>query len=1007
MKAKFPSGFRSRAIPMAATFVLTVSTTHIYGQTFEIDPTTPIPTTLTSAFQTEWNTDGATESWTADQITLDAGAPVSGILTGTITGNDPKLIRTGTNIGTGDGTIIEFSLKKEAGDTSRIDLFWTDDSGGFSTTNSFRIPAGEIPSDGEFHTVRITFSGQLEGNLTAIRFDPAADAPGNGTAVSVDYFRIFSEAPANPPLIWDPNQTGGVSGGAGLWDTTSNFWWNGTAQTNWPATSNGDNRARLNAPAGTITIQPAGITAAELDFTAASYTLAGGPLTLDGIATVRAPGNGNIFIEAPLAGSADTIFASGGYSFSAASTQTGQLHFRGSRLVVGVDNALGSGPVILGNGGNFFLSSAGEPRSISNNVEIRSNRFISQNTTFVPDAESFETTLEGDVTLNLSSPGDIFIRKPIAMNGVVSGTGVDGKSLFFDGDAGVLTLGNASNTFVGNIQWNNSSTLVAGTDGSLGDVANILVFNAGEGALQQSAAFDIAREVTINGGAAGILRSDFDSTWTGPLPVIRPENTRFFKAGTGKLTLDTTVTLGGGTQTRGGILEVGPGGTLIHGGTWDNNHGVAGGATFRVNGGSFQIPGSFYGVGNGINPDTEALFEMTAGTYTHTGGALLVGFKGNGRFVLDDGAVTLNQINYGDGEAGRTANVELNGGTLAMAFADRRVRWPHLRMPPILFNGTTLSPVENQADYLRSGTDGTTTFLVGDGGAKFDTAGFDMGIVNTLQTSPSLTTADGGLTKTGIGSLFLTGAQTYNGATTVSAGSFGGNGSLQSSVTVAPGAGLAVQIGQTGGTAGVDFSQLNVNGTLALPDSLNIRVLPGAEPFTEANGTLTVATASAGITGFNAANVTFDTTGFTGTGTFTADVSGNSLVLNYSAGSASGFSAFAGTITNAALRGPLDDADGDGVSNLIEYVLGGDPNISDPSVRPEQTVNASDVTIDFSIREAAATDTTVNVEVSTDLVDWTTIAPIPVTGSGPQSVTVPRGSATKLFLRVAAELNVP
>lgn len=191
----------------------------IYSQTVEIDPVTPIPGSHTSIFATEWNTDGDTESWTANaQYTLSPSTPTGGLLTGTqgATDTDPTLTRSGLNLLSSPDTIIEFNITKDITDTSRIDLFWADDAGGIAGVRSLSITQPTFPADGLPHTVRITFSGQLLGKLTAFRLDPSADVDGQSKATSLDYFRVYSSNPAVLPLIWDPGITAGATpGGAG------------------------------------------------------------------------------------------------------------------------------------------------------------------------------------------------------------------------------------------------------------------------------------------------------------------------------------------------------------------------------------------------------------------------------------------------------------------------------------------------------------------------------------------------------------------------------------------------------------------------------------------------------------------------------------------------------------------------------------------------------------------------------------------------------------------------
>jgi autotransporter-associated beta strand protein len=75
---------------------------------------------------------------------------------------------------------------------------------------------------------------------------------------------------ASAQLQWDPGITGGPAGGTGAWNTTDNFWWNGTANTPW--VNGSGNNASFGGTAGTVT-QGVAITAGGLNFGVAGYII--------------------------------------------------------------------------------------------------------------------------------------------------------------------------------------------------------------------------------------------------------------------------------------------------------------------------------------------------------------------------------------------------------------------------------------------------------------------------------------------------------------------------------------------------------------------------------------------------------------------------------------------------------------------------------------------------------------------------------------------------------------
>jgi len=80
----------------------------------------------------------------------------------------------------------------------------------------------------------------------------------------------------------------------------------------------------------------------------------------------------------------------------------------------------------------------------------------------------------------------------------------------------------------------------------------------------------------------------------------------------------------------------------------------------------------------------------------------------------------------------------------------------------------------------------------------------------------------------------------------------------------------------------------------------------------------------------------------------------------------------AAELADIALGGPSGDSDGDGLPQLMEYALGGDPHIADaPSHQPRVSLIADHLTLNYT-RPNFITDVTYTVEWSTDLQIWGT-----------------------------------
>lgn len=121
-------------------------------------------------------------------------------------------------------------------------------------------------------------------------------------------------------------------------------------------------------------------------------------------------------------------------------------------------------------------------------------------------------------------------------------------------------------------------------------------------------------------------------------------------------------------------------------------------------------------------------------------------------------------------------------------------------------------------------------------------------------------------------------------------------------------------------------------------------------------------------------------------------------------------------------RLPAEDPDNDGFENILEFVLNGNPSVSSQAIVPTLNATGTDFVFSFTRRADSASEVAQVFEYSVDLVDWTTNPPVTIptaptpsgtvivgasTGSAPNqvqsvTVTVPKGSNTKLFGRLRA-----
>ncbi|MGC4031788.1 MAG: autotransporter-associated beta strand repeat-containing protein [Tepidisphaeraceae bacterium] len=246
------------------------------------------------------------------------------------------------------------------------------------------------------------------------------------------------------------------------------------------------------------------------------------------------------------------------------------------------------------------------------------------------------------------------------------------------------------------------------------------------------------------------------------------------------------VTQSGGTVTKQGsnFLAIGSGGTgtyNLSAGTLNSNGtrlAEASSGTLNITGGTANFTGEF------------SLGYTAGGVGTMT-------VSGNSVVNLPSVIVGVNSTAIANGGV-----LNLNGGTVTAGQIIGGGSTTALRN--INFNGGTLKPAATNTNFLGA----KITGIAKAGGVKIDTNGFDATVNSALIHDSTLgSTADGGLTKSGLGKLVLTGANTYTGATVVTAGALQANVAA-SNVLLTGASGVDIQGGRvlldyTGGSSPV------------------------------------------------------------------------------------------------------------------------------------------------------------------------------------------------------------
>ena len=330
-------------------------------------------------------------------------------------------------------------------------------------------------------------------------------------------------------------------------------------------------------------------------------------------------------------------------------------------------------------------------------------------------------------TFNLNAP-----------NGVLNATAGNNRPFGF-GDASIL-VGENGNSGVVNISAGTAnaafSTIVGSGNGNAGTTGTLNV--SGSGVLNTTGNLQVGRS---NG--TGALTQSGGTITTSNESWIGTDSTG-------------TMNMSGGTFTSNGYISIG--------------RTAGGNGTFNLTGGTVNSATTFGFTSVGSGGGTTGVLNVSGtGIYNATTGGMIVGEGWNGTTTAK-GTVTVsggelrlgtNALQLGLNALG-DGTINLDGGVLSAGSVTKGAGAGTFN-----FNGGTLRPTADSAAFLA----GPIT-QVRNGGAVVDTNGFAVTIGEAIVHSAVSgdNAADGGLTKTGSGTLTLTGVNGYTGVTTVKAG---------------------------------------------------------------------------------------------------------------------------------------------------------------------------------------------------------------------------------------------
>src|SRR5271165_1897812 len=639
-----------------------------------------------------------------------------------------------------------------------------------------------------------------------------------GLFTTLIFFTVLPKA-WGVPLFWTGNANNPATAGSGTWETSTPSgpvsWSSTPGTTNTPVPWTDGSVAHFQGSFGGTATLGSNISAAGINFDVGANAFAistnGNTLTIQGVGIVNnsgqtqtitnngAGGSGTFFLGTSTAGNAAitnngpavngatggrTVFNDTSTAGNATITNNGGTGgvtggVTGETFFSGTSTA--GNAAITNNGGTVSGLAGGEMQFL--NTSTAGNAAITNNGGAVSGAGGGltlfgSTSTAGNATIT-NSGGAVsgafggatqFLNASTAGNATITNSG--GSTLFTDtSTAGNATIINNNGALGGLTRFLKSSdggTARAITDGNGSfDISGLTTAGMGIGSIEGSGNYFLGSKALSAGGnnlsttVSGVIQDG--SSPAGPGGV----GGSLTKVGTGTLTLTGANTYTGGTNLNGGILAVNS----------DSNLGTG---LLTFNGGTLEA----LAAGGGLVSSKPITLNAGGGTFladTGTTSILSGAIGGVGAWTkTGPGTLTLSAANTYSG------GTNLNGGILAVNSNGS------LGTGPLSFNGGTLEAL--------AGITSTKAITLNAGGGAFLA---DTGSVSTL--SGAITGA-GAWTKAGPGILVLTGANTYGGGTTISAGT--------------------LQIGN-GGTSGSIPGNVTNNGSLVFDRSDNV-TFPGA-----------------------------------------------------------------------------------------------------------------------------------------------------------------------------------
>jgi len=631
---------------------------------------------------------------------------------------------------------------------------------------------------------------------------------------------------------------------------------------------------------------------------------------ISGTGGVTQAGTGNLTLNAQNTYSGGTTLSSGTLTLAASTTGsitsgplgTGTLTLGGGTLGVNSGLTVANNLVAAANTTSSVVLAGNTAPTLSGTLTGTGTvNLLTTATAQIVPAMPNTTNFNGTVVVDTSPAGNIFF--PLASTGpnakwVVNGGGTgngSGSGSFLDTAATALSLGELSGNGRVGSGYNITTVWSIGALGIDSTFSGVIINNyfagtaavtkVGTGALTLSGPSSYTGGTTIsngvlqigNGSTTGALSTSSAITDNASLVFNRSnavaQGTDFStaaisgtgsitQAGAGNLTLNAQNTYSGGTTISSGTL------TVAASTTGSITSGPLGTGTVTLGGGTLSLNGGLTIANNMASPSGA------------TSNIVLAASGGSAAMTLSGSLTGTGTVNISSANTGATNFIPILSTLLAPFAGTVSIDTSTVQFFPdlgtldgsaikFIINGPNAGTSGNAAFVFSQQTNATIKFgelsgngVIGSGNATGNVTTWQVGALNTNSTFSGVMrdnvlfgTGKAALTKTGSGTLMLSGTNTYTGATTVSGGTLtlANTGTLTSAVSV------------SGST-----SVATINGTWTANTSAagNVAVSNGGTINFAGTGTIGVASTAAILIG--------------GTGGGTFNMTGGTLTTNYS-----------------------------------------------------------------------------------------------------------------------------